>query len=58
MPGVGSDAWYSVTGNVVTLWATDGNLVLEVTVAETHDADMPQRCGRIAAGTFPRLAAA
>jgi hypothetical protein len=56
--GVGSDAWYAVTGDTVTLSAVDGNLVIQVTVAPTRASDMPQRCGRIASGTFARLAPA
>jgi hypothetical protein len=56
--GVGSDAWYSINGDTVILWASDGNLILQVTVAAARVADLPQRCGRIATGTFARLASA
>jgi hypothetical protein len=61
LPGVGTAAYWTVRGNDTKLVTFDGNLILEISVSsgtKNHPlpADIAQRLGRVANGTFARLA--
>jgi hypothetical protein len=62
MEGVGADAYWTVDKYEVQLVTYDGNLILQVSITLPKDsrnalpADTPQRLGRVANGTFAKLA--
>jgi hypothetical protein len=60
--GVGTDAYWTVDKYEVKLTTYDGNLILEISITlpnkgeDALPADTPQRLGRVANGTFAKLA--
>ncbi|GAB3813986.1 hypothetical protein [Micromonospora zhanjiangensis] len=62
LPGVGTDAYWTVDRYEVKVVTYDGNLILEVSISlpnkgtDALPADTPQRLGRVANGTFAKLA--